>query len=440
MADRALLVGINEYAFISDLRGCENDVQNMTHLLTETHGFAPQNIRQHLSQDATKANVLDGFTWLLDGVQRDDRLVLHIAGHGSYVESIDNDEEIDELVCLYDMNIDDPDTYLLDDDLGRFTRQVPDGVRLTVVLDTCHSGTGTRKAGLGRRSPQSPLLITQDTAQRMQDIDDEEAEGKLTRGDTALFRSLEQDPRQIVLARVYERSQRLQQRKLKSRVRHFGASMADGTRSDALNHQLLAAAAPTQTAADAYIDGVYCGAFTHSLCQAARNLGAAATTGQVMTSTIAAVRSGGFSQTPQNEGPFARDPLFGRPRIITPPFPNPGATERPAMLASPSGEELLSQMLRVAEKFIDLADRLIDTEPARAATVLETTRAGNEFVVYVHGISQHPAEIFPALASGYDAPLDAHNRAPRSAVEPRRKPEWFAGGIACPFTGRARIR
>ena len=44
MSDKALLLGINDYAHVSDLRGCENDVRNLASLLEGTFGFQSRNM------------------------------------------------------------------------------------------------------------------------------------------------------------------------------------------------------------------------------------------------------------------------------------------------------------------------------------------------------------------------------------------------------------
>ena len=73
MADRALLLGINNYKSISDLRGCINDVENMKRLLTESHGFDPSNIETLVDNEVIYDNIVDNFIWLFDGAQPDDR-------------------------------------------------------------------------------------------------------------------------------------------------------------------------------------------------------------------------------------------------------------------------------------------------------------------------------------------------------------------------------
>lgn len=402
MADKALLMGINDYKSISDLRGCENDVANVRRLLTETYGFPDANIRQYLSRDVTKQNVIDGFNWLVDGARPGDRLVMHFSGHGSYMASSNDDEDIDELICLYDMDMDDPNSYLLDDDLGLLTRQVPPQVRLTVILDTCHSGTGTRAIFATRGEGMGPLVITNDTISRMAEL--RGAEIPRTRGadDASLLEIIENNVQNAVLARVYEPDPALRNRRARSPIRRFGQHLSE--RSASLNHQLLAAAADHQTAADAFIDGDFHGAFSFYLCESARDNDADAANQRIMDAAAQTIRNAGFSQTPQNEGPFLNDPLFGVAGVPVAEEPSTGGSAtipqppiRPQLpprtppRMSESHHETVAQSLRMAEKLIDLADYLARTPPpARVPqTVGVSPRAGNEVVVYVHGISRH---------------------------------------------------
>src|SRR5262245_33740369 len=118
----------------------------MRRLLTEVFGFDTKNVKTLLNQRVTKAEVQKQMKWLARDAREGDRVVLHFSGHGSYTADLDGDEEdgADELICLYDMDFNDPGSYLLDDELRRWTESLPPGVQLTVVLDSCHSGTGTR--------------------------------------------------------------------------------------------------------------------------------------------------------------------------------------------------------------------------------------------------------------------------------------------------------
>ena len=76
--------------------------------------------------------------WLFKDAARNDRVVLHFSGHGSFTVDPDSDEKdgSDELICLYDMDFNDPETYLLDDELRRWTETLPKGVQVTIILDS----------------------------------------------------------------------------------------------------------------------------------------------------------------------------------------------------------------------------------------------------------------------------------------------------------------
>jgi metacaspase-1 len=143
-AFRALCVGINDYPYEgNDLKGCVNDAKAWASLLTGPFSFAKSDVKMLLDDQATKKNVVAALKDLLTGARPGDVVVFTNSSHGSYRADKDGDEEkYDELLCPYD--IDDND--LTDDELRELIADIKDGVRLTVILDNCFSGTATRAA------------------------------------------------------------------------------------------------------------------------------------------------------------------------------------------------------------------------------------------------------------------------------------------------------
>ena len=143
---KAFLAGVNNYQSVSDLRGCVSDVDKMERLLTESFDFPAHNIRRLTDEQVIKQNVLHELDWLLGGAQAGDQLVLFFAGHGTQVLDQNGDEAdgVDEVLCLWDMDFNNPESYLSDDDIHAFTQRLPDDVALTIIFDNCHSGTATR--------------------------------------------------------------------------------------------------------------------------------------------------------------------------------------------------------------------------------------------------------------------------------------------------------
>jgi hypothetical protein len=138
---KALLVGINKYMSENNLSGCVNDVETMYDLLINQFKFDPANIRVLVDERATKKGILERLEWLLDKYKIGDELVFHYSGHGSQIRDRDSDElddQLDEILCPHDLNWDDP---LTDDYLGSLFKQIPEGVYLTMLCDSCHSGT-----------------------------------------------------------------------------------------------------------------------------------------------------------------------------------------------------------------------------------------------------------------------------------------------------------
>lgn len=144
---RALCVGINDYPYKgNDLSGCVNDARGWASLLADHYDFAKSDVKLLLDTKATKRGTMRALKALLAGAKSGDVVVFTNSSHGSYVADTDGDEEkYDEVLCPYD--IDDND--IVDDELRTLFSGVPKGVRLTVILDNCFSGTATR-AAVGR--------------------------------------------------------------------------------------------------------------------------------------------------------------------------------------------------------------------------------------------------------------------------------------------------
>jgi len=145
MSSRAVCVGINEYPKSSmALRGCVNDAHGWAELLTGHYDFARDDVLVVTDADATKRSVLAAVDKLLAGARKGDVLVFTNSSHGTYrVDDSGDDDVYDEALCPYDCD----DDVILDDELRQRLGDVPVGVRVTVVLDSCHSGSGTRDAG-----------------------------------------------------------------------------------------------------------------------------------------------------------------------------------------------------------------------------------------------------------------------------------------------------
>lgn len=154
----ALLVGINAYASpgINTLNGCENDVEAMRIFLLNQMHVPETQIKVLTNQAATRAAILDAFkTHLIENpqIQRGDQLLFHYSGHGSYMPSNDPNEPdgLDETVVAHDSRMpgifDIPDktlAALLDQLAAAKSDPAAPGDNITVILDSCHSGSGTR--------------------------------------------------------------------------------------------------------------------------------------------------------------------------------------------------------------------------------------------------------------------------------------------------------
>ena len=111
MAKRALLIGINRYQMAgADLRGCVNDVADLSAAIIEFHGFKKGDITVLSDGAATKKAIQAGIKALIGASKKGDVALLHYSGHGSNVPDDKTDEADgrDEILCPTDLDWNDP--------------------------------------------------------------------------------------------------------------------------------------------------------------------------------------------------------------------------------------------------------------------------------------------------------------------------------------------
>ncbi len=163
----ALLVGINQYQGASELRGCVMDVELQKHLLMSRFGFKSEDIlivSDNSPIKPTRENILEAFEeHLIKQAQSDSVAVFHYSGHGSLVKDPSplNLEECRQETtsinsCQYNGTIvpinaaplkQEGDTVTVSDIMGQtlflLMSRLPTD-KLTLILDSCHSGAGPR--------------------------------------------------------------------------------------------------------------------------------------------------------------------------------------------------------------------------------------------------------------------------------------------------------
>ncbi|KAL5351463.1 Ca(2+)-dependent cysteine protease [Pseudogymnoascus australis] len=144
---KALLIGINYFGQEGELRGCINDVKNVSAYLHENCGYSREDMVT-LTDDQgdpmgqpTKQNIIQAMQWLVQGAQPNDSLFFHYSGHGGQTEDLDGDEEDGNDEVIYPVDFRQAG-HIVDDTLHSvLVSPLPPGVRLTAIFDSCHSGS-----------------------------------------------------------------------------------------------------------------------------------------------------------------------------------------------------------------------------------------------------------------------------------------------------------
>jgi metacaspase-1 len=266
MSKRSLHVGLNDYeGTANDLKGCVNDAEGWARLLIEHYDFAKPHVRLLLDAAATKVRILDALKTLLLGAQAKDVLVFTWSSHGTYIDERGGDEATyDECMCPYDLF----DNLLIDDELRELFANLPQGVRLTVIADSCFSGTVTRNLV----SEILPGLVSPKDRRRVRFL-----------SPAILGRPTFVNPWAVQ-----------RQAKQAKKMAYSQASMS---------HILLSGCSDQQYSYDAMIGGAYAGAMSYYALQAIRQANFRLTYRQLATATVASLKGAGYPQTPQLESP-----------------------------------------------------------------------------------------------------------------------------------------
>jgi hypothetical protein len=267
---RALLVGINRYRYsnvIPTLAGSVNDIEDMKAVLIGKFNFTPENILVLTDEKATHAGIIAAFeNHLINKSQPGDIVVFHYSGHGSQMKDTTGESPsgLDETLVPFDSR--DPDNKVSDISGNElkplFRRLAAKTKNITVILDSCHSGTLVRDLHRVRMIPpdQRPLPA-------------------------ALTRSAEAN-------------------------KGLGIGMSPKAQNT-FTYALIAAANSRELAYEHSVDGKERGALTYFLTRALRAAGPEATYRDVMDAVMGNVTLNYPNQHPQLEGLQADQHIFG---------------------------------------------------------------------------------------------------------------------------------
>ncbi len=152
---RALLIGIDIYQPVNieeteksrggwtNLDGCKNDAMAIGEIIKSRFGFEEKNIATLYNQDAKRDVIIASLEKLISESKAGDIVFIYYAGHGSQVYNslsaeASGDKQDESIVPADMLDIRDKELAAL------FNRLLDKGVILTLIFDSCHSGSIAR--------------------------------------------------------------------------------------------------------------------------------------------------------------------------------------------------------------------------------------------------------------------------------------------------------
>lgn len=147
---RGLFVGINKHT-AAPLFSCVNDAICMQKAAHEILGFKIEDCKCLLDETATREAFIKSLEEMIALSGPRDVIWVHLSTHGSQVPDMTRDEVdgVDECIVFYTRpdQVWYRDCILTDDELSRFLKKAPKGMRFVWTMDCCHTGTGLRSIG-----------------------------------------------------------------------------------------------------------------------------------------------------------------------------------------------------------------------------------------------------------------------------------------------------
>ncbi|KDR77067.1 hypothetical protein GALMADRAFT_246249 [Galerina marginata CBS 339.88] len=154
----ALVIGINNYlhcgSYICNLKGAISDAEDVLDVLTQKFHVPDEHISKLFNNEATRDNIMSHIQALAEDerIAFGDAILIYYAGHGSEAEAPRIGSLADKIQLLLPYDFDPQNS------LDRHLQGIPDftvaamltnlanakGNNITVIFDSCHSGSGTR--------------------------------------------------------------------------------------------------------------------------------------------------------------------------------------------------------------------------------------------------------------------------------------------------------
>ncbi len=139
----ALVIGINNYEFVSPLSYACNDADAVADALATELGFPKDHIALLKDRNATKQAILDTFLAYSDMAgDPDDRVLVFFAGHGTTFDGLRG--PVGYLIPV-EGNLDNKNSLVRWSDLTRDADLIP-AKHILFIMDACYSGLATQRA------------------------------------------------------------------------------------------------------------------------------------------------------------------------------------------------------------------------------------------------------------------------------------------------------
>lgn len=164
-----------------------NDVPLIKNALILNQHFSEKNVQVLTDSQATKTGIINALDKLISAVNKGDVVVIHFSSHGEQIEDNNGDEidGLDETIVPYGAVISDDkdkfnqlaDGYIRDDLFGDKVIQLRNKLGkegdLLVIIDACHSGTGTRGVPVAKVRGGKPAMVSNKfNARKIPDVAD----------------------------------------------------------------------------------------------------------------------------------------------------------------------------------------------------------------------------------------------------------------------------